>query len=98
VSGANTGSLTTQVLFDSGTADVLLNIPSGTAFPAPFIAGDTVQVTTPSGFVYSYTAGTGVDDSVVTPNSTAGQSVIGIGYFTTNSFFIDFTSGTAGWK
>jgi hypothetical protein len=98
VSGANTGTLTTQVLFDSGTPEVLLNIPAGTAFPAPFIAGDTVQVTTPSGFVYSYTAGTGVDDSVVTPNSTAVQSVIGIGYFTTNSFFIDFTSGTEGWK
>ena len=98
VSGTNTGSLTAQVLFDSGNPGVSLNIPPGIAFPAALIAGDTVQVTTASGFVYSYTAGTGVNDSVVTLNSTAGQSVIGIGYFTTNSFFIDFTSGTEGWK
>jgi hypothetical protein len=99
VSGANTGTLTSQVLFDSGTPDDLLNIPTGISFPALVTTGDTVQVTTASGFVYSYaaTAG-GVDDVVVTPNSTAGQSVIGIGYFTTNSFFIDFTAGTEGWK
>jgi hypothetical protein len=34
VSGADTGVLATQVLFDSGTPDVLLNIPPSTSFPA----------------------------------------------------------------
>ena len=28
----------------------------------------------------------------------SGSTIVGIGYFTTNSFFIDFGSGSEGWK
>jgi hypothetical protein len=33
----------------------------------------------------------------VNPN-TAYPSIIGIAYFTTNSFFTDFTTSSEGWK
>jgi hypothetical protein len=57
-----------------------------------------VLVTTPSGFTYSYTS-TGSDPSLTVVNSGfSGSSIVGIGYFTTNSFFIDFSSSTMGWK
>jgi len=57
------------------------------------------MVETPSGFTFTYLAGSGseVTNTIVQPASGA-QSIVGIGYFTTNSFFIDFTSGTEGWK
>jgi len=88
-----------MVLFDSGTPSMVLNVPAGTAFPAAVPAGTSVVVGTPSGFTYSYTAGSGSQATTTTvqPDSTA-ESVIGVGYFTTNSFFVDFTSGTAAWK
>lgn len=40
---------------------------------------------------------TGSAGPIVQQPSTA-ESVIGIGYFTTNSFFIDFTTGVEGWE
>jgi hypothetical protein len=52
----------------------------------------------PSGFKYTYTtAGTGTAMTVVDAGAN-GNSIIGIQYFTTNSFLIDFTSGIEGWK
>jgi hypothetical protein len=99
VSGSESGIVAGMVLFDSGTPSMVLNVPAGTAFPAAVPAGTSVVVGTPSGFTYSYTAGSGSQATTTTvqPDSTA-ESVIGVGYFTTNSFFVDFTSGTAAWK
>jgi hypothetical protein len=99
VSGAAGGVLTGTVLFDSGTPSMVFNVPTGAAFPASVPPGSSVMVATPSGFTFSYTGGSGseVTNTIVQPNSTA-ESIVGIGYFTTNSFFVDFTSGTEGWK
>jgi hypothetical protein len=99
VSGSAAGMLAGTVLFDSGTPSMVLNVPAGAVFPASVPSGNTVLVQTPSGFSFSYTAGTAsqVTNTLVQQNSTA-ESIIGIGYFTTNSFFIDFTAGTEGWK
>jgi hypothetical protein len=57
-----------------------------------------MTVTTPSGFNYAY-----APDSSDTTNTNVdgggdGNSVIGIQYFTTNSFLLDFTAGIVGWK
>jgi hypothetical protein len=99
VSGTASEVLTGTVLFDSGTPSMVLNVPTGAAFPAAVPSGSSVMVETASGFSFSYTAGSGseVTNTIVQPNSTA-ESIIGIGYFTTNSFFIDFVSSTEGWK
>jgi hypothetical protein len=99
VSGSGSGVLAGTVLFDSGTPTMSLNVPMGVTFPAGVSAGSSVLVGTPSGFTYSYTAGAGSEATATTvqPNSAA-QSIVGVGYFTTNSFFVDFTSGTEGWK
>jgi hypothetical protein len=99
VSGSASGMLAGPVLFDSGTPSMVLNVPGAAVFPASVPPGNTVLVQTASGFTFSYTAGTGseVTNTVVQQNSAA-ESIIGIGYFTTNSFFIDFTAGTEGWK
>ena len=51
----------------------------------------------PSGFTYGYTAGSGIANTSVDPDSQS-DSIIGIDYFTTNSFFIDFSASTEGWK
>jgi hypothetical protein len=99
VSGSAGDMLAGTVLFDSGTPSMVLNVPAGAMFPASVPSGNMVLVQTPSGFMFSYTAGTAaeVTDTLVQQNSTA-ESIIGIGYFTTNSFFVDFTAGTEGWK
>jgi hypothetical protein len=98
-SGPEGGSLSGMVLFDSGTPSMVLNVPPGAAFPAAVPPGTSVTVATPSGFTYGFTAGSGsqATATIVQPD-TAADSVIGIGYFTTNSFFADFSSGTEGWK
>lgn len=99
VSGSASGVLTGTMLFDSGTPTMVLNVPAGAAFPAAVSPGSSVMVETASGFPFSYTAGAGSEatSTIVQPNSSA-ESIIGIGYFTTNSFFIDFTSAAEGWK
>jgi hypothetical protein len=99
VSGAASGVLAGTVLFDSGTPSMVLNVPAGAAFPASVPSGSSVMVATPSGFTFSYTSGSGseVTNTIVQPGSIA-ESIVGIGYFTSNSFFIDFTAGTVGWK
>jgi hypothetical protein len=99
VSGAASGVLAGTVLFDSGTPSMVLNVPTGAAFPASVSPGSSVMVATPSGFTFGYTGGSGseVTNTIVQPDSTA-ESIVGIGYFTTNAFFIDFTAATEGWK
>jgi hypothetical protein len=104
VSGATSGTLTGNVLFDSGTSYMVFNTPTGSPFPAAIAPGSSVLVQTPSGFSYSYIAGSQVTNTSASPNSTVvygentNESIIGIDYFTTNSFFIDFATGKEGWK
>jgi hypothetical protein len=102
VSGPSTGSFTGNALFDTGTPYMVFGGPAG-SFPAAIAPGSTVSIAVTSGFDYQYTAGTvftgsnaGSYSTLV--NTSLNETVIGIDYFTTNSFFIDFTAGTEGWK
>jgi hypothetical protein len=90
-------TVTGYSLFDSGTAEMQISTPAGSNFPLIIPADTTVTFTQSSGFEYSYTSGTGYFDTVVEPGTTT-VNIIGIGFFTTNSLFIDFKTGTEGWK
>jgi hypothetical protein len=90
-------TVTGYSLFDSGTAEMQISTPAGSNFPLIIPAGTTVTFAQSSGYDYSYTSGTGYFDTVVEPDTTT-VNVIGIGFFTTNSLFIDFTTSTEGWK
>jgi hypothetical protein len=57
-----------------------------------------VLVATSSGFTYSYTTTSADPLATIVNTDFSGSTIIGIGYFTTNSFFIDFGSGSEGWK
>jgi hypothetical protein len=98
LSGGASGSIAGGAVFDTGTANMQIAVPTGGSFPATVPVGASVLVTTPSGFTYNYTT-TGSDPlfTIVNPGFS-GPSIIGIGYFTTNSFFIDFSSSTTGWR
>jgi hypothetical protein len=95
VSGLATGTLTGDVLFDTGTPFMTVSVPAGVSFPASIPAGADVSITTPSGFTYSYTAAPGIANTVVNFTST---SIVGVAYFTTNSLFVDYQTSTEGWK
>lgn len=97
VSGLTSGTLTGEVIFDSGTPFMTVSAPAGVNFPASIPDGADVLVTTPSGFTYSYTSAPGVTNTVVEANSSAA-SIVGVAYFTTNSLFVDFATSTEGWK
>jgi hypothetical protein len=84
-------------LFDSGTAEMQISTPAGSNFPLIIPAGTTVTFAQSSGYTYSYTSSTGYFDTVVEPDTTT-VNIIGIGFFTTNSLFIDFTTSSEGWK
>jgi hypothetical protein len=84
-------------LFDTGTAEMLISTPAGSNFPLTIPAGTTVTFAQSAGFTYSYTASAGYFETVVEPDTTT-VNIIGIGFFTTNSLFIDFTTSTEGWK
>jgi hypothetical protein len=89
-------SFPATVLFDSGTPYVAVNVPQTATFTGPAI-GATLDVTARVGFLYSLVAGTGVDAVAVTQDSGA-ESIVGLPFFTTNDFFIDFANNTEGWK
>ncbi len=76
----------------------MLNVPSGTVFPMVIPSGDNIQVTTPSGFVYTQTPSTDVSAINVNPAASTNSAVIGLGYFTTNSLLVNFTNESQGWK
>jgi hypothetical protein len=102
VSGQSTGSFTGNALFDSGTPYMVFGGPAG-SFPSAIAPESTVAIEVASGFEYQYTAGTVFTGSNAGPYSTlvnpsVNETVVGIDYFTTNSFYIDFTAGTEGWK
>lgn len=98
VSGAASGSITGGAVFDTGTSDMQIAVPAGSTFPTAVPVGTSVLITTPSGFSYSYTS-TESDPSYTDVNSGfSGPSIVGIDYFTTHSFFIDFSSRITGWR
>jgi len=98
VSGGATGSIIGGAVFDTGTANMQIATPAGSLFPPAVPIGSSVLVATSSGFSYSY-ASTSADPLATIVNvDFTGSTVIGIGYFTTNYFFIDLSSGTEGWK
>ena len=96
-SAPNSGSVTDGVLFDTGTPWFTVNPPAGSGFPAGVAPGTAMQITLPNGYVYSYTAGTGLDQ-VVVASTNSPFSIAGLGYFTEHAFYIDYTSATMGWK
>lgn len=96
-SGSSTGSYTSGMVFDSGTAYVYLSTPANSSFPAPVEPGSTIAITTPSGFNYAYVAGSGTANTVVAP-ANDGNSIMGAQYFTTNSLLLDYESSLVGWR
>jgi hypothetical protein len=98
VSGPVSGSMIASVNFDTGTPGMVIRISTGSTFPAS-IPGDTdVLWQLPSGFSYSYTSDAGLYDTAdyILPSGMSGT--IGIGFFTTNYFFTDYTASITGWK
>ncbi len=98
VSGNTAGTIIGGAVFDTGTADMQIAAPAGSSFPPTVAAGSELSVTTSSGFIYSYVTTISDPLATIVNSDFSGSTVIGIGYFTTNSFFIDFSKGTEGWK
>ncbi len=100
VSGSVVGSLTGAVVFDTGTPDMQIALPTsaGSAFPTSIPSGSSVMFTTPSGFTYLYDTSSTLPFATVVDAGYTGSSIVGIGYFTTHSLLLDFTSGATGWK
>ncbi|MGC2030895.1 MAG: hypothetical protein WA642_12815 [Steroidobacteraceae bacterium] len=96
LSGPATGVFTAAPLFDTGNPAMVLLDPSSSSTPTVLPAGTMVMLSLPSGFIYNYSTTTqGMGTTTVSTTETTG---IGIQFFTTNSFFIDFTSNTEGWS
>jgi hypothetical protein len=96
-SGLTSGAFSGYADFDTGTSYFYFSTPSASPFPNPVEPGSAVTLTTPSGFSYTYTAdGTSTTNTDVVGSDS--NSTIGIQYFTTNSFLLDFTAGIVGWK
>ena len=98
VSGEAVGTITGGVVFDTGTANMQIATPAGSSFPLSVPVGSSVLVTTSSGFTYSYVSTSADPLATMVNTDFSGSTIIGIGYFTTNSFFIDYSSGSEGWK
>ena len=64
--------------------------PGGANSPSVMPPGSSFQMTTPNGFVYSAVAGAGVFAvNVAQATARTAGSVIGFGYFATNSLLVD---------
>jgi hypothetical protein len=98
VSGDTVGTITGGAVFDTGTANMQIAAPTGSSFPATVPDGSSVSITTPSGFTYGYVSTSSDPLATIVNVDFSGPTIIGIGYFTTNYFFIDFSSGSEGWK
>jgi hypothetical protein len=98
VSGATVGTVVGEAVFDTGTANMQIATPAGSSFPASVSVGSSVLLMTPSGFTYRYDTTSTDPLATIVNQDFSGSSIIGIGYFTSHSFFIDYSSGTEGWK
>ena len=96
LSGPSTGAFTAAPLFDTGNPEMVLLDPSSSSTPTVLPAGTTVMLSLPSGFIYNFS--TTAEGMGTTTVSTTEPTGIGIQFFTTNSFFIDFTTNTVGWR
>jgi hypothetical protein len=97
-SGAASGSMIATLGFDTGTPGNTIRVLAGTAFPNSIPEGTDILWQTPSGFIYTYTSNPGIYDTHINSPAMKMSGTLGIGFFTTNAFFTDFTSGTIGWK
>jgi hypothetical protein len=98
VSGDTVGTITGGAVFDTGTANMQIATPTGSTFPSTVPVGSSVLITLSSGFSYGYVSTSSDPLATIVNADFSGSTIIGIGYFTTNSFFIDFSSGSEGWK
>ena len=98
VSGATVGTITGGVVFDTGTANMQIATPAGSSFPSTVGVGSSMSVTTPSGFTYSFVTTSSDPLATLVNADFTGSTIIGVGYFTTNSFIIDFGSSSEAWK
>ena len=103
VSYDNLSSLTT-VLLDTGNSGMTLGPGYPGVFPATIAAGTqvTIQFGQTGGlylsapvYLYQFTTGIGVYTTTVLPDSSITD--LGIGFFTTHRFYIDYQTATAGW-
>jgi hypothetical protein len=92
----------TSTLFDSGTPDMILAPPNGVTLPTTadtnnIADNENVLITLPNGYEFGYlTTLTGVDQTVV--NLTGGsRNIVGIDFFKTHDFYIDFKTSMEGW-
>ena len=96
LSGPSTGAFVAAPLFDTGNPAMVLLDPSSSSTPTVLAAGTTVMLSLPSGFIYNFSStAQGMGTTTVSTTESTG---IGIEFFTTNSFFIDFTTNTEGWR
>ncbi len=94
--GSSDVAFTSAVLFDTGTPNFVVNLPST---DTPLAGVTSLQITTAGGFVYSTPAGQGLFAVAVrTGAATTQGSVMGLGYFQTNSLLTNFTMGVQGFK
>jgi hypothetical protein len=98
VSGGVVGTTIGGAVFDTGTANMQIATPAGSSFPSGLPIGSSVLITTPSGFTYSYVTTNSDPLATIVNADFTGSTIIGIGYFTTNSFFIDLSTGSEGWN
>jgi hypothetical protein len=98
VSGSVVGTTMGGAVFDTGTDGMQIAPQPSSTFPGAVPLGSTIMISTTSGFTYSYvsTVGGPLETSVI--SDTNDVSIVGIGFFTTNSYFVDFTANTTGWK
>ena len=95
-------SFSGPAIFDSGEPDIRLSVPQGSNFPvtpSTLASGTIVSVTTPSGFAYQFSTGTGyLTTGVVQADDNSDFSNLGIEFFTQNSFLLNYANGVEGWK
>lgn len=93
----------TSVLLDTGNSGMTLGPDNPGVFPATIAAGTqvTIQfgmqergVLTPI-YLYQFTTGTGVYATTVLPTNSITD--LGIGFFTTHRYYMDYQTGTSGW-
>jgi len=102
ISGPVSAGIAGSIVFDTGTSRMIIAAPVAAlaviSLPAVLPEGSTVLIGTPSGFTYSYQSTSSDPFYTSVYAGYTGPSIVGIGYLTTNSLYIDFSSSTEGWK
>ena len=87
-----------KVQFDTGTPMEIIHVHHGVdGFVSPPAEGTPYSISPTNGFSYTFKAGTGTTATSVILDSTE-RSVVGIDFFTSHSFFINYLTTTEGWK